>query len=749
MLAFIVLCLLPGPVRWQVEGHPEPTAWAASGTAYLSPETFTVDEKQTLEYHYIAGPDGMAAGDSIRVEDPLFHGMTWAKWGHIAVDAAACTPREDGQTASIGVVTAYATSGATVTLSRNVDETAGLNDYAYTDVTVDTGTLAAGDELVLVYGDTTAGADCGLEMSDRAWHKVKMPAYESLDGGALTALLTVPTFDVVSQTEVMTLLVTAPSQAIAGVGADLQIAVMDSLGNPIEDWTGTISVPVAYGGAEYTLTSADAGVARLHVDLDTPGAVERVTVAGPDGLAATSNPIVVYDSGSPPTESIYWGDLHVHHGHSYTNAEGAYIDENIAYARDVIGLDFAAESQKTIPIEIDGEEIWTERQENCTGETEDGRFVMLLGFEWMGDHIGGENQGHHNFYFDTCDAPLGTLYDPTDAPDGIGAFASDQGPYAYADQLLDDGIQTVIIPHATLYTGRLFTGEAINNQVRTSAEVYSEWGFDMIPADREGSIPQALSEGNRMGFIAASDNHDGWMGNPFSSKSVRSGLAAIAAPALNRTDLFANLQARNTYATTGERMIVKFWAEDGADVGMGDEYIAERPTFEWEAFGTQSITSVELRTVELATGAQATTLYRWTPNTMDASGSYEYDWDEAPRAVWLDVIQAIDPLTLDADEAWTSPIWLSGDCAGEDVLDPAGRCLPDSGEDSDTSPDSDTDTDSDSDSAVIDTDSGTETAITDDGPGKRCNCASAPVSGGALLGLLGLGLLRRRPTGAA
>ena len=743
MLAWWVLCLLPGPLDWHAERRPEPDRGgrSPSGRAYLSEDQFVVNEKASFEYHYVVGPSGMGPGDSLRIEDPLFHGMTWAKWGRITFDPDACSPQTDAQSSSIGLMTARSSTGAAVTVSRNVDETAGLNDYAYTDIVLDADVLVEGEEIVVTYGDVSLGENCGFEMSDRAWHRVEIPAYESIGGSALAPLSTVPSFEVVAESVVKTLLVTAPSQVPAGMGADLRVAVLDGLGNPIEGWVGDVSVNDAYGGATTSLTADDHGVAMVHVNLDTAGEVARVTVAGSDGSVGTSNPILVYDPATPPEYNVYWGDLHVHHGHSYVDDSGAYVDENIVYARDVIGLDFSAESQKAEPIEIDSAVLWSERQENCVGESEDGRYIAMLGFEWMGDHIGGTNQGHHNFYFDTCDAPLGAHYDAVASPGGIGAFDSTQGPYAYAAQLLESGIQTVVIPHATLYTGRSFGGASVNNEVRTTAEVYSEWGFDMVPENRVGSIPDALAQGNRMGFIAASDNHDGWMGNPFSVKNVRSGLAAVRSPALTRAGIFDNLQHRNTYATTGERMLVDLGVDDGGAVRMGQEYVAAAPTFSWSAHGTQRITSVKLRTVAIGPGNLPETVQTWAPNTLDASGSVDYVWDGVDRAVWLDVVQLAEPLYGDADEAWSSPIWLTAECGRAGVQDPAGRC---------PSVDSDTNGDSpeDSDSGRVDSDS---TAPVDDSdtaappPQGRCSgCASAGDSGvtGALL--LAIALLSRR-----
>ncbi|MSP54560.1 MAG: DUF3604 domain-containing protein [Myxococcales bacterium] len=739
MYLLMVLCGEPALARPQpAVPRPEPSGAAPSGTSYVSPEFVTVNSKQTLEFHYVVGASGMAVGDQIRIEDPPFHGMTWAKYGQLVTEASLCTRQTDAQASSSGLLTAHASTGASVSVRRSAESPIGLNEYAYTDVTLDSDGLVPGDEVVVVYGDQGSGEDCGFEFSDRAWHKVPMLAWEALDGAAFTELATLPLFDVVSYDVVTTLFVSSPSQAIFEDGADLQVAVVDRLGNPIESWTGTISVNEAYGGGEYTLTAADAGVGHLHVDLSAAGSVDRILVAADDGSTGTSNPIVVYSALSPPEKYTYWGDLHTHHGHSYTTDEGHYVDENVIYARDVVGLDFEAESQKTYPIEIDGAQLWSERQDNCVGESTDGEFISMLGFEWMGDHVGGANQGHHNFYFDTCDAPLGALLSD-DYPDGIGAFNSGQGPYEFATSLLSDSIHTVIVPHATLSTGYLYTNEAINNTLRTTAEVYSEWGFNMTPADRSGSIPDALRQGNRMGFIGSSDNHDGWLGNPFSKKNVQSGFAAIQAPALTRADLFGGLQQRSTYATTGERIVLDYSATDGAEIAMGQQYVALEPTFNWAVHGTQPVTTVTLFSIRIDPGARVETLQTWTPNALDATGSFSYPWDGADRAVWLEVGQAAEPLNGGTDQAWGSPIWLTADCAKEDTIDPATRCP----EDTDSPP-------NDSDSPVVTDDSAADTA--DAGTERRCGCSTGagPAEGGligielAVVGIAAVAARRRR-----
>ena len=53
---------------------PEPV-----GKVLMVPTQLPVHEKVTFQVVYVVGPGGLSAGDAIRVEDPVFHGMRWAK----------------------------------------------------------------------------------------------------------------------------------------------------------------------------------------------------------------------------------------------------------------------------------------------------------------------------------------------------------------------------------------------------------------------------------------------------------------------------------------------------------------------------------------------------------------------------------------------------------------------------------------------------------------------------------------------
>ena len=65
---------------------------------YLEEDTFRVHEKVSVKVVYTAGED-LFPGDIIRVEEPIFHGMRWAKWGYLSTDAGGCTPLSETEEA--------------------------------------------------------------------------------------------------------------------------------------------------------------------------------------------------------------------------------------------------------------------------------------------------------------------------------------------------------------------------------------------------------------------------------------------------------------------------------------------------------------------------------------------------------------------------------------------------------------------------------------------------------------------------
>ena len=693
-----------------------PLALAADGTVTLEPDVVPVDEKVTLTLTFTVGDETLSVGHGIVTYEPLFHGMRWSRWGYLVSDPAMCTPyappsTSDDDPPSVGVVTVSTDGDADLILSRSV-ESPSLHTIGRTTILVAGGELVEGDTVTITIGDTAEGEDCGLQSSIRRFDHVPWPLYVRAPSGKET-LIGAPTFSFRAEGEPVTLLVSAPSQAVTGEDYTVRVAVMDDHGNALQDYTE----PVQLGGQSVVPTE---GVAVF--TLQGEKGVQRL-VAESGKLSGVSNPVVVDDS--LPDRQVFWGDLHTHHGHSYREDDGFLRDMNHDYARDVVGLHVGCESLKATPLELEAELVWTELQESCEDYTVDGEYVAMLGFEWMGNEVSPGEEGHHNVYYDGCDGPLGYA-----ALVGLQDEGGNEGLWSYMDRAFaEHGVRSVSIPHATLYTG--FNWRDRDDERRPLAEVYSEWGgsaTDETLNDLQSGTYVGLAEGHRMGLIGASDNHDGWLGNRWGYKNDYAGLGAYVAPELTRAHVFEAMQTRSTYATTGHRPVLRFGATDGAEIPMGSIYVAEQPSFGWRYHGETSVELVEL--LGVSTGGDVEVLETWKPAAEDTEGHFEHAWDGSDQAVWLHVVE------VDGEEAWSSPIWLT-DCDDDDAWDAAERCGGDTG------PVDSGDTAQDTDPGGDGGDGGDGGNDTGDGGEGRCgNCASGSA-GLWVLALAVLGIRRR------
>ncbi len=661
---------------------------AHSGEVELAEALFTVQEKARVEWIYTVGDEGFEPGDELRLDDPVFHGMTWSKWGVASPWVEACTPQQDGQVASVGWLSARAQRGGQdledVTLGLERDgcdpHSRSCDDEIHSERSTTLflqggGSLQPGDSLHLLLGDQdgcheqcqladcSGCDDCGFEMPDRAFPAISWPSWFCPGGGDCQALESVE-LEVQAEAEPATLLVTAPGQVVLGQEFTVKAALLDSLGNPVAGLerdlqlaggglqASTVLSPDNEGWHDFTLQAEQTGILRLAVD------------AG-EGLVGDANPIEVL--AEAPALFTYWGDLHAHHGYTIEDSDGVPLDLNHVYARDVAGLDVVAESLKAEGVEIDDLALWESLQQGCSVGTVEGSFLVLLAFEWMGDlaadELGTTSDGHHNVYFDRCDGPYGTHdLEQIDSLEGLWAWLELQPQPA------------VSVPHATRFTGSDFSA---GHQPRQAAvEVYSEWGDGSSWEDDDaGSSQDWLSSGLRGGWIASSDNHDGWMGNPVASRNVSGGLAALLAPELSRAAIFEALSQGRSYATTGHRPLLEFAvADSGVELLPGQEYLPAAPSAHWRYHGTAELERVALYAIAPAAGAQRELLWEDDPDGLDAEGQLALA--VADLALWLEVEQQ------DGEKAWSSPVWLSTDCARLEsgASDPLGICSDDTGE---------------------------------------------------------------------
>ncbi|MCP5112018.1 MAG: DUF3604 domain-containing protein, partial [bacterium] len=171
-----------------------------------------------------------------------------------------------------------------------------------------------------------------------------------------------------------------------------------------------------------------------------------------------------------------------------------------------------------------------------------------------------------------------------------------------------------------------------------------------------------LEKGYRIGVMASTDNHSGNAGygvrridvtrgeegevfSRFSPKERGTALVAAYAEELTRDDIFQAIYHRQTYATTGSRIILRF-AVNG--IPMGSEgRTTGAPRIEATVSGTAPIRAMRIvkngKVVHAVTpgGPEGKLEY------VDSTGAYEKQY------YYLDVVQQ------DGEKAVSSPVWLN------------------------------------------------------------------------------------------
>ena len=171
-----------------------------------------------------------------------------------------------------------------------------------------------------------------------------------------------------------------------------------------------------------------------------------------------------------------------------------------------------------------------------------------------------------------------------------------------------------------------------------------------------------LQRGHRVGIVASTDNHSGNAGygvrrtnvargrddalfSRFSPAERGTALLAVQAEGLTRESVFQGIYRRRTYATTGERIALRFEVE-GAP--LGSEVQDSGPvTLSASVAGTSPI-----RTVRIVKDGKI--IYSLDPQSDGAAFEF-VDPDGAPDGsyYYLDLVQ------VDGEKAISSPVWVN------------------------------------------------------------------------------------------
>ena len=635
-------------------GWPSPSAAAVpDGKVTVHPAVGVAGNFGTWTVTYRVGGSGIRQGGGIRVQLP----DTWhAAPRNSAKRLQATDPQGDhyvsARVSRRGVAIKTTVEGETDTYLVKSGRP-GLDGrserYVFVvRVTVSKGTLRAGDEISVIYGDTSQGSrgmTAGI-VSTRP--EPVLLAVSATGKGDFELHPDRPTLQTFGG-QVTELMLVGPSTLVVGKPAELHLSVLDSNHNADTSFREKVTLQVLQGQADVPagvqfepgkgwvtvkFTPRKAGLLRLRAT-----ARNRI-------LTANSNPLLVFER-EPPWK-LYWGDLHSHTQYSHDGVGNQSFD----YARFVTSLDFYAMTDHSSVPEGGfytglGPQVWDEYTKLTEQHNDPGNFVTLHAYEASF----GRPYGHHNVYFRGRPGPLL-------APENV--TLPELWKALTAGQALTDPHHPGKFPQPVLW-------QPHDPERRRNFEIYSAHGLseafdpthplafeqsDFTSAGRSIRGPQFAQDawiaGLEVSTIAASDDHRSHPGQP------HWGLAAVRATGLTRGEIFDGLSNRRTYGTTGARILLDF-SVNGTQ--MGHRAKADGPPLlKIEAHGTAPIAWVEvLRYSKLDGGFKV--IFRLRPDGLDFTWSNR-DIGFQDDSIYYVRLQQEGMIRNRVAMAWSSPIWV-------------------------------------------------------------------------------------------
>ncbi|MFC2173269.1 CehA/McbA family metallohydrolase [Acidobacteriota bacterium] len=414
-------------------------------------------------------------------------------------------------------------------------------------VTWSGGSLDPGERLVFVYGAGKMGAlaDRYAERDARFWIAV-----DGDGDGVRKVLADSPGLDVAPGPPAL-LLLTLPSTARLGQTVRLTAAILDRMGNAGCPVAGEIIFNALPDGLDMPdrirLAPPDRGRTSVDITVEKEG-IYWLSAIGPQGLAATSNPMVA-DTEIP---RILWADLQIHSNFS----DGTGVPEDLyIYARDVAGLDAAAVTDHDHwgMLFLDQHpSLWEEIGRQAERFNDPDRFVTFLGYEWTS-----WIHGHRHVLYPGNEGEVFSSIDPS---------------YDDPEELFDAlrGYDAATLTHHTagspVATNWTIPPDPVLETVTEIVSVHGSGEAADSPhtvpgAIRGNFVRDALDRGYRLGFVGSGDGHDGHPGLAHLGAPT-GGLAAIMSEELNRESILHALRTRRVYATSGPRIVLNVTLND-------------------------------------------------------------------------------------------------------------------------------------------------------------------------------------------
>jgi hypothetical protein len=354
--------------------------------------------------------------------------------------------------------------------------------------------------------------------------------------------------------------------------------------------------------------------------------------------------------------TAYYGDLHSHCALGY--GHGSLHD---AFQNARLQLDFAAVTVHAhwpdIPVGEGrlaalvayhqqgfqkAEHAWTQVQQVVDDQHQPGRFVTFLAHEWHSNEY-----GDHNVYFNGSSGKI------------LRAASLEEMRQALR-RLPEEGLEGLIIPHHIGYKRgyRGINWDAFSPELSPVVEIMSMHGASespdapypylhtMGPRDWRSTYQYGLAQGHIVGAIGSSDHHSAHPG------SHGHGRLAVWAESLSRNAIWNALEARRTYALTGDRIELAF-SINGALMGAVLPPNSQRD-ISVSVEGGDALDYVEVlhnnQTLHRASGYERSLAHPPSPYDAPLKIHFEVGWGEKGVNVdWQVELSILDGQLLDVE----------------------------------------------------------------------------------------------------
>lgn len=444
------------------------------------------------------------------------------------------------------------------------------------------GTLAEGDQVVVVFGDRSGGSP-GYRMQTFCESKHEWRVLVDCFGtGQFHRLGTSPIHRIVPG---------EPAKLVAiqrRYRDETQrfVKAEDAWGNPVRDYAGEPRTQPLLLPEPFVASDSQLQASRTQL-------VSHDRVRLVDGslrLEAVANPTHLDRWGrSGGTElCALWGDPH---GQTEETVGTGSLEEYFRTARDWSRLDYTGHQGNDFQIT---DTFWRRLTEVVAQFNEEGRFVVFLGEEWSGNTPAG---GDRNVYFLEGAGPLhrSSRWQVEHAADPEADVYPVTELFSRLRRLprtRDGRSPVLVVPHVG---GRYANLAFHDEQLEPVVEICSCWGVF------EWMIDEALERGYRVGFVAASDGHKGRPGSAYPGAGtfgIYGGLTCCWATERTRGAIWDAYFARHTVATTGARIVVQLEAQpaDSDAVALLGDSVPYTPqlTLRLHVAGTAALDTVEV-----------------------------------------------------------------------------------------------------------------------------------------------------------